>query len=66
VANSYYVHKSQNLIVKIKLKSALEITKEAARGTELAVQKFKAEVLKAWNTILTKISRRQRIELIFY
>jgi hypothetical protein len=44
---------------------ALEITKEAARGTELAVQKFKAEVLKSCNTILIKISRRQRIELIF-
>jgi multidrug efflux system outer membrane protein len=55
VANSYYELQAldnQLLIVKQNIalqKSALEIVKlqkEAARGTELAVQKFKAEVLK--------------------
>ena len=56
VANSYYELQAldnQLLIVKQNIalqKSALEIVKlqkEAARGTELAVQKFKAEVLKS-------------------
>ena len=56
VANSYYELQAldnQLLIIKQNIalqKSALEIVKlqkEAARGTELAVQKFEAEVLKS-------------------
>lgn len=56
VANSYYelqALENQLLIIKQNIgiqKSALEIVKlqkEAARGTELAIQKFEAEVLKS-------------------
>jgi hypothetical protein len=75
VANSYYelqaLTTNSNCKTKYSFKkSALEIVKlqkEAARGTELAVQKFKAEVLKSQSMEydINKISRRQRIELIF-
>jgi hypothetical protein len=51
---------------KSALERLLNCKKEAARGTELAVQKFQSGGLEiaAWNMILIKISRRQRIELI--